>query len=190
MWYHGRDLAYNGFGLATSNDGINWTKAADNPVYTTTEHWGHISYPFVLKDGATFKLWYAGEGAIYYGESGDGITWDVDTSAPVLARTEGAWEESGISAPFVLQLGASDYRMWYQTEDQDGIGYATSTDGITWTKHLTPVLTPGGTGVWDEDGVGDPALWFDGGTYHMWYANACGELADGLRHLDQRHRLE
>ncbi len=176
MWYHGRDLAYQGFGLAISNDGINWTKAADNPVYTTTEHWGHISYPFVLKDGATFKLWYAGEGAIYYGESGDGITWDVDTSAPVLARTEGTWEESGISAPFVLQLGASDYRMWYQTEDQDGIGYATSTDGITWTKHLTPVLTPGGTGVWDEDGVGDPALWFDGGAYHMWYANASNWL--------------
>ncbi|NBD34649.1 MAG: hypothetical protein GVY30_01465, partial [Chloroflexi bacterium] len=169
MWYHGWDLAYDGFGLATSGDGINWTKAADNPVYTTTDHWGHVSYPFVLKDGATFKLWYAGDGAIYYGESIDGLTWDVDTSVPVLESTEGAWDEAGVSAPFVLQLGPTDYRMWYQAEYRDGIGYATSTNGISWTKHLTPVLTPGGTGAWDETGVGDPNIWFDGGAYHMWY---------------------
>ncbi|MFP4394782.1 MAG: right-handed parallel beta-helix repeat-containing protein, partial [Anaerolineales bacterium] len=176
MWYHGWDLAYDSFGLATSSDGSNWTKSAANPVYTTTDHWGHIAYPFVLKDGATFKLWYAGEGAIYYGESSDGITWDVDTSAPVLEATEGAWDASGLSAPFVLQLGADDYRMWYQAEDKSGIGYATSTDGITWTKHPTPVLAPETGESWDMDGVGDPALWFDGGAYHMWYVNASNWL--------------
>jgi hypothetical protein len=39
------------------------------------------------------------------------------------------------------------FRMWYNGGNTDsgiaGIGYATSTDGIVWTKNAAPVLMPG-----------------------------------------------
>src|SRR5262245_59361923 len=38
----------------------------------------------------------------------------------------------------VLKMGATDYRMWYEAVGSNSItqvGYATSTDGLTWTKH-------------------------------------------------------
>ena len=48
----------------------------------------------------------------------------------------------------MVKVGAGDYRMLYTGVDADGIervGYATSTDGSTWTKQgvvLDPSLTP------------------------------------------------
>jgi hypothetical protein len=42
--------------------------------------------------------------------------------------------------------------IWYYppTEDGSRIGHATSTDGLTWTKHPDPVLEPGWYGSWGE----------------------------------------
>ncbi len=48
----------------------------------------------------------------------------------------------------------SVYRMWYAGHEGSGvmsIGYATSTDGVAWTKFIgNPVLVPGGAGDWYE----------------------------------------
>ncbi len=69
--------------------------------------------------------------------------------------------------------------MWYLGVDQnfDGAtGYATSPDGITWTKDtLNPVLEPGSAGEWDNVAAAAGAVLFDGSHYRMWYDSFDGD---------------
>jgi predicted GH43/DUF377 family glycosyl hydrolase len=57
--------AGNGFGKATSPDGINWTKDESNPFFTkeqTHNHWANykIAYPFYLKVNNVERIYYTG----------------------------------------------------------------------------------------------------------------------------------
>ena len=57
----------NGFGFATSADGILWTKSMMNPIFTyydTYNNWamGGISYPYFMKAENDFRIYYSGEG--------------------------------------------------------------------------------------------------------------------------------
>jgi predicted GH43/DUF377 family glycosyl hydrolase len=177
MWYAGWGLTSWGFGLATSPDGITWTKHAGNPVLTATMGWeqNSMGHPHVIKDGTTYKMWYGpSNGRIGYAESGDGISWTKYAANPILEGTPGTWEEKGIDAPFVIKVGPNDYRMWYNNADLDRVGYATSTNGITWTKYTSPVLSSGPDGAWDSHWAADPNLLLEGTTYHMWYAGFDG----------------
>jgi hypothetical protein len=50
------------------------------------------------------------------------------------------------------------------------MGYATSTDGISWIKDLNnPVINRGEKGNWDDIIVDDPCVLFEGSQFHMWY---------------------
>ena len=72
----------------------------------------------------------------------------VFSVSPVLdVGAPGTWDEEGVGFVSVL-LSESTYHMWYTGLDSDTytghLGYATSTDGVTWTKHTdNPVLEPG-----------------------------------------------
>ncbi len=55
----------SGFGLATSSDGFNWTKANNNPIFTnqnTSNNWasGKIAYPYWLKLPNETRIYYSG----------------------------------------------------------------------------------------------------------------------------------
>src|SRR5262249_47861925 len=83
----------------------------------------------------------------------------------------GSFDEKGVKDPVVAKLGASDYRMLYTGVDADGIervGYATSTDGVSWTKRgvlLDPSQIPYTN---DEMGVEPTGMLLDGSTLHVW----------------------
>ncbi len=55
-----------------------------------------------------------------------------------------------------------EYKMWYSGFDGvQGlrIGYATSSDGVNWTKYAgNPVITNGSSGVWDAVHVQNPRV--------------------------------
>jgi len=186
MWYRGRGFTFFGYGdtlgYAESTDGVTWQKHAGNPVLEPGEpgawdsaYRGQIA---LIKDGATYKMWYSGGGfsgpwQTGYATSSDGLNWDIYAGNPVLpAGTPGSWDEQEADGPTVIKDGAT-YKMWYYGCNADysvcSIGYATSPDGANWTKYAgNPVLeaTPG---QWDENGLGWPRVIKNGATYEMWY---------------------
>jgi predicted GH43/DUF377 family glycosyl hydrolase len=135
--------------------------------------------PTVLLDGAAYQMWYAGSAAgstsraIGYATSPDGLAWTRQGSAPVLTPgASGAWDSAGVSFASVIKDGDT-YKMWFtglNAARYGRIGYATSSDGVSWTKHAgNPVLDVGAPGLWDADYVGAPSVVKIGGVYHLWY---------------------
>jgi len=185
MWYNGNNPSYPGYGwslgMATSFDGTTWTKSGSNPVLGVGDpgEWDELFRGIVacMKDGGTYKIWYSGGSAgpwqIGYATSSDGITWNLHGGNPVLpVGAAGSWDEQEVSYPAVIKDGGT-YKMWYMGCDAGygtcSIGYATSTDGVTWAKHGgNPVLTST-TGEWDDGDLWGVAVIKSGDTYEMWY---------------------
>jgi len=191
MWYTGTNSSsVREIGYATSPDGLSWTKYSGNPVLprgqpgSWDESWA--GNPVVLRVGSVYHMYYGGRkevvsdpGIIEIGHatSNDGISWTRDTANPVLAPDPSAWDSNWVHTPHVIynpSWPASErWKMWYTGTGEDflmKIGYATSSDGVTWTKYASnPVLDFGPAGAWDNGAVGDPTVISDGSTYRMWY---------------------
>jgi predicted GH43/DUF377 family glycosyl hydrolase len=188
MWYQGTGLNfYNGnryaLGYAESGDGKAWAKSAANPVLRSGESgtWDDLyrGQVAVIYDGGLYKMWYSGgrsSGAwqVGYATSANGLDWTIHAGNPVLpAGGPGSWDEQDSVGPTVIKDGDT-YKMWYYGCNADytvcSIGYATSLDGIVWTKFAgNPVLRQGTTGEWDASGLGWPRVIKNGATYEMWY---------------------
>ncbi|GIK38243.1 MAG: hypothetical protein BroJett011_20760 [Chloroflexota bacterium] len=164
----------------------NLTKATSNPVLSIGANgsWddAEVWEPTVLKEGNVYKMWYLGyDGAtsrIGYATSANGLTWTKHPGNPILSPGQ-SWEGSRVIAPSVISdTGAGLYKMWYTGIDSSGvsrIGYATSPDGVNWTKYSgNPVLNPGAGGSWEDEDVRSPAVLKVNSVYHMWYAGDDG----------------
>ncbi len=104
----------------------------------------------------------------------------------LLPGSAGEWDDSGIVGPSVIFDGTT-YKMWYGAWNGTTfrIGYAYSTDGISWTKYDDPLTTNPpyaesdpvlnlGPGTFESVWVYFPQVYFDGTIYHMWYAGTDG----------------
>jgi len=146
MWYGGFDGSKGQGGYATSPDGTNWTRHPDNPVLRVgpegTFDSTYATPNAVIYQGGTYHMWYnAGASrweSIGYAFSDDGLTW-TKSSTPVLEPGTG-WENHLVQWPEVLFDGTT-FHMWYCGSQAIGgrpidlsFGYATSPDGITWTR--------------------------------------------------------
>ncbi|RLF26815.1 MAG: hypothetical protein DRN14_06255, partial [Thermoplasmata archaeon] len=181
MWYHGYDGHNTRIGYATSADGITWTKQGsavlDIGGPNDFDSFG-VSQPWVIKDGSTYKMWYTASDGLHlriaYATSNDGITWTKQGSAVLDLGPYGAFDDSGVGAPTVVK--DSVYRMWYIGNDgtHNRIGYATSTDGITWSRanNGEAVMKLGST--FDAQGLGSPSVLVFNGVYEMYYHGSNG----------------
>jgi len=146
----------------------------------------HLLRPWVVYDGSSFTMWYAGENSqgadrIGMATSNDGISWTKYSGNPVLdIGSPGSWDGDSVGDPYVIHED-NQYRMWYtgQTwgatpaDDMYRIGYATSPDGIRWTRYSeNPVLTTGSLGSWDDRRVWRPSVISTGSGYVMYYRGA------------------
>lgn len=110
--------------------------------------------------------------------------WTKYEGNPVLdPGPPGAWDDESIWKPSVLFDGTT-YHMWYGNTT-DGlwinIGYATSPDGIVWTKYddptttnppfaeSDPVLNTGEPGEWDDEIIMGASVLLLDNIYYMWY---------------------
>jgi hypothetical protein len=105
----------------------------------------------------------------------------------VVTGTAGSWDAGVASDPTVISDGMT-YKMWYPgTDDISGdiyssIGYATSTNGITWTKYAGNPVISGTVGSWDAS-LGIAGVVFDGTMYHMWYGGFGGGLNGAIGYV-------
>lgn len=188
MWYSSLQGGTWTISLATSTDGISWTKSPANPVIKPD-----TTNPVICEKGAhdpevlwnpnlnKFQLWYVvncepqptgvARYWVKYGQSTDGINWTIQQT-PVLSPTL-SWEQEGISFPTV-GLDNNVYKIWYSGRDSSGnwrIGYATSADGKTWNKYQqNPIISP--TKPWELSHIGGSEVIFENGRYTMYYHGA------------------
>jgi predicted GH43/DUF377 family glycosyl hydrolase len=187
MWYSGHNGRVWQIGLATSPDGIHWTKYAGNPVLTVGEsgEWDEsgVIAPAVNFDGHSFKMWYNGNGYPFiqaggYAESPDGIHWEKHPDNPVFTPVPSDWESQFIGMN-TLMFADGLYHLWYGAAGQitNGIGYATSKDGIKWERYEgNPIVKPGGPGEWDSVFLGGFFVLRENDSYKMWYSGRKTEI--------------
>jgi predicted GH43/DUF377 family glycosyl hydrolase/regulation of enolase protein 1 (concanavalin A-like superfamily) len=176
MWYDG--VGFDGntqIGLAISRDDQAWSKFVGNPILDgDPDAWDASGEhaPFVMKDGSTYKMWYEGfNGSLRqlgYATSPDGIHWTKYAGNPVLQAGPEGYDQWVAGHGTVLHEDGQ-YKLWYHAIGDQGIiiAYATSPDGINWTKEGPALI--GAPGEWDEMLWGPSVLKVDG-TYMMWYA--------------------
>jgi predicted GH43/DUF377 family glycosyl hydrolase len=127
-------------------------------------------------------VWY-----ILKNTSTTGTSWGTSSSALLAAGSAGQFDQGGQADPTVIYDGAGDWKMWYDaTKGADTawtLGYATSTDGTTWTKY-GQILTRGTTATGDKSGLHHPACIKYDGTYYLFYsASNTDALGRGNIHL-------
>lgn len=195
--------AYYGLINGQNGDGVYaigaFTRAADayseysgNPVLQkgSSGAWddGHVKDPMLVWDGSQYVMFYSGyDGATYRigratAPSHEG-PWTKYVSNPVLdLGSGGSWDDAGVTFPTVLYEPTDtgrEWKMWYIGNDGSGftkIGYAYSSDGITWTKYASnPVITYSGTvGAWDRYSVAIGAVLQESGTYNLFISGRKG----------------
>lgn len=186
--------AYNGGSNGTdyaigvaAGDGVRFWKRERVVVDQTTGFEDvFVKDPFLVKVDGVYWMFYVGYDGSHYqigaATSSDGENWSKNGGNPVLARGgSGAWDEAHVNFPFVVH-DASDadaskrWKMWYSgsavaTPSKFSLGYATSPDGVTWTKSgANPLVVPGGGGTWDDEGVLAPVAAFIVDTWHLYFA--------------------
>lgn len=117
-------------------------------------------------------LFVASLAFVVYAASG---AWVKHPANPVFKPSTSGWDNGFVTAAKVVY--ENGYHMWYtgngSGDSRTNIGYATSADGITWTRWGTdPVLRYGPGGSWESHGVSAPTVWHDtgAGLWKMWYA--------------------
>lgn len=127
-----------------------------------------------VEDGYKYWMFYEEGGSyenetdveVYLVRSNDGVTWvDTGVSNPVL-QVLGV----GLHDPHVIRVGSSWF-MWYGARQHDPddftIGFATSTDGKSWSNVDDCVI--GSNASWSARGVFSPSVVYRAGTFHMVY---------------------
>ena len=84
----------------------------------------------------------------------------------------GSWDERAVADPYVVRIEPWFY-MFYLGQDRarrQRLGVARSRDGVGWEKlRSNPILELGEPGAFDENGLGEPAVWTSHGFYWMLY---------------------
>jgi hypothetical protein len=192
-------------GLAESADGVAFTRVAgpetggavlDNGPPGSFD--SQLTYrPFVLRDGATYRMWFNGstkpfncpsgtladDRRVGYADSADGVSWvkHYDGAGPggsvLPLGPAGAIDAQQVGYVWVLKDGAG-YKMYYSANDATNtwrVALAVSTDARTWTKvpgkqSGGAVLDVGPPGAFDAACAYQPSVVKERDRlYRMWY---------------------
>lgn len=170
--------------LVESTDGIHWSEPVIvlGPRATDAGWEDDLNRPVVVKRNGAYHMWYTGQfkpgepygkSWLFYAVSTNGITWDRISLKPVLSA-EAGWEKVAVMSPHVIWDGHEKlFKMWYSGGEQyepNAIGYATSPDGIIWTKHqANPIFLASPESSWEKHKVAGCQVIAKDGWYLMFY---------------------
>jgi len=199
MWFSWRPKA--GIGHAVSEDGLVWqarpTTVLGPDAGSDVEDL-EVTRPFVLAEETGFTMWYAGHSkervVICRATSDDGVVW---RRTGAVLEPQLPWEKAAVMCPSVLRDASGTYHMWYsggERYEPDAIGYATSTDGISWHRAGDgPVLRPDPSCGWERERVaGAHVFAHDGWLYaaYIGFANGFEDSAIGIARSQDGMRWE
>jgi predicted GH43/DUF377 family glycosyl hydrolase len=174
MWFSWRpkkSIAYT-----ESKDGTTWSepKIVLSPIDNDWEH--DLNRPGVVLKEGVYHMWYTGQAdgksKLGYATSKDGLVWERQSKTPVLVSEE-PWEKVAVMCPHVEWDNAEkSYKMWYSAGEQyepNAIGYATSPDGLKWTKRKDPIFAADKNSKWEQHKVTACQIVKHGGWYLMFY---------------------
>ncbi len=145
--------------------------------------------PQVIRDGNDFRLWYNDTSqnpwVIRHASAHTDTTFwkpgdyrptflikEWKTTPEVVLKADQPWESGSLLSPLVLKVN-DHYQMWYVAEVKGGegetaLGFAVSSDGLSWKKHPeNPVFRPGKGQV-----ISTPTVKrMPGGEFRIWYAS-------------------
>lgn len=191
MYYGGYDGSNWRILRALSVDGINWLKQGLclNLGSAGSFDAVHVVYPYVLKEGNLYKMYYTaydgkGHWRIGYADSTDGIIFKNRRMVLDVGYT-GSLDAEHVHTPVVLKQG-SIYTMFYAGFGGNPSAWrilrATSTDGIYWMKQGL-VLDRGqsqdldsanllpGSAIY-KDGIFKLYYWAQGSNWRIFYATS------------------
>lgn len=192
MWYCGSrgevgDRVFS-IGLATSTDGVRFTRYGHAPVYSFGDGRHSVLTPTllrgadgsVLRESGRLRMWFAAADlthadarhTLHDSTSADGMSWTTP-SAPLLAD---------VYAPTVLRIGDS-YHMWYADVASDPwcIRYVRSADGRTWDVTPEPALVI--DQEWERGRLFYPTVLRAGDVFVMWYGSYDARRSDMMTAL-------
>lgn len=197
LWFESRgsDAGY-AISHATSDDGIHWTKDAENPVMTRDESYEkeRIIPNSVLYDGDEYRLYYFAQENLAsnlasncVAFSSDGINWQRSAGNPM--DMPGKTDLNAFNTNVIFKDGLYHIYSPYFVPDDDFslymyffLSYANSTDGINWEKSSEVDIHQAPRFAWDfvvfpwEHNGSSPMNCYsphrvinDNGKYEMWY---------------------
>lgn len=146
----------------------------------------------VLKDAGLYRLWFSWRPrkslALVAGT--DGRHWSGEPRIVLGPNPATDWE-ADINRPAVVKR-EDGYHLWYtaQTEKHSRIGYATSPDGVNWTRRSQrPVLVA--DAPWEKVAVMCPHVEWDAaaGVFRMWYSGGDQYEPDAIGYATSRDGL-
>lgn len=204
-WNRGVTVPYrNSIGIAVSRDGgSSFRRMFHGPVLDRVPLEPLMAVtPSVFRDGALWRMWYASgtrwatiDGTlepvyvIRYAESHDGINWSRSGRTAIEQRHE----LEALAHPSVLRVG-DRYHMWFSYRDSRDyrtgigsyrIGYACSTDGLSWVRNDDCAGIKPSPDGWDSAMICYPYLvTVDEQTYMFYNGNGFGRSGIGYAVLE------
>lgn len=144
--------------------------------------------PAGVDTAATGNVRIANGAAALYGAAAYNIKGaGAQAGGAVLTGTTGQWNAYGVATNDVLYDGATGtYKMWFTTgttaSANTAVGYATSTDGVTWSTPQQTTLAGGRGSIRSQQQI---SVYQDGGTYYLLYRGGTNSVryrtsTDGL----------
>ena len=204
-WNTSTTVSYRlAIGLAVSRDGgQTFQRVFDGPILDRTSREPHLcGAPCVLRDGPLWRMWYPSgtewltvngrpepRYLIRYAESNDGMEW----RRPGTIAIDYARSDEAIARPWVVK-DAGRYRMWFSSRSITGyrqdprqgyrLGYAESSDGISWTRQDELASLRVSESGWDSEMIAYPAIFdVENRRYMLYNGNGFGASGFGLAEL-------
>jgi hypothetical protein len=171
LWYTGYDSRKSetrSLGLATSPDGVRWTRHPGNPVFSGS--W--TEDVFVVKGDGVYHMFAEGEGDIAHRlTSRDGVRWEDHGRLDVRTWSGAPIPPGPYGTPTVWVEGDT-WNLFYERDDK-GIWLARSKDLTVWTNVQDEPVIGLGPAEYDRHAVAlNQVVRFRGRYYGVYHANA------------------